>query len=55
MSFWFDEQKRLEVAKQFQIARIEFIKKICTKDKELQGEGFYIDDQDISLIKCHWF
>jgi CRISPR-associated protein Cas1 len=26
MSFWFDEQKRLEVAKQFQIARIEFAK-----------------------------
>ncbi len=47
MSFWFDEQKRLQVAKQFQVARVEFIKKIWTKDKELQAEGFYIDDQDI--------
>ena len=47
MSFWFDEQKRLQVAKQFQIARIEFIKTIWTKDKELQANGFYIDDQDI--------
>ncbi len=47
MSFWFDEQKRLQVAKQFQVARVEFIKKIWTKDKELQAEGFYPDDQDI--------
>lgn len=47
MSFWFDEQKRLQVAKQFQLARVEFIKKIWTKDKELQAEGFYVDDQDI--------
>lgn len=47
MSFWFDEQKRLQVAKQFQIARVEFIKRIWTKDKELQAEGFYTDDQDI--------
>jgi CRISPR-associated protein Cas1 len=28
MSFWFDEAKRLETAKRFQIARIEFIKKV---------------------------
>jgi CRISPR-associated protein Cas1 len=47
MSFWFDEQKRLQVAKQFQISRVEFIKRIWIKDKELQAEGFYIDDQDI--------
>ncbi|MBX9597200.1 MAG: type I-F CRISPR-associated endonuclease Cas1f [Burkholderiales bacterium] len=47
MSFWFDEQKRLQVAKQFQISRVEFIKRVWTKDKELQAEGFYIDDQDI--------
>jgi CRISPR-associated protein Cas1 len=47
MSFWFDEQKRLQVAKQFQISRVKFIKKIWTKDKELQAEGFYLDDQDI--------
>ena len=28
MSFWFDEAKRLEVAKQFQFALIEFIRKV---------------------------
>lgn len=47
MSFWFDEQKRLQVAKQFQIARVEFIRKIWAKDKDLQAEGFYVDDYDI--------
>ena len=40
MSFWFDEAKRLDVAKQFQFARIEFIRKIWTKDKDLKDEGF---------------
>lgn len=47
MQFWFDEAKRLEVAKQFQFARIKFIRKIWTKDRELQAEGFYPDDLDI--------
>ncbi|NNP73798.1 subtype I-F CRISPR-associated endonuclease Cas1 [Acinetobacter defluvii] len=45
--FWFDDQKRLEVAKQFQLARIEFIKKIWDKDRDLKAEGFYLDDLDI--------
>lgn len=47
MSFWFDDAKRLEVAKNFQHARIEFIRKIWAKDKDLKDEGFYLDDADI--------
>lgn len=47
MSFWFDDAKRLEVAKQFQFARIEFIRKIWAKDKDLKDEGFYLEDLDI--------
>ncbi|MEB3767915.1 type I-F CRISPR-associated endonuclease Cas1f [Acinetobacter sp. MD2] len=47
MSFWFDDAKRLEVAKQFQFARIEFIRKIWAKDKDLKDAGFAIDDADI--------
>lgn len=47
LSFWFDDGKRLEVAKQFQLARIEFIRKVWTKDQDLKNEGFYLDDQDI--------
>lgn len=47
MSFWFDDAKRLDVAKQFQFARIEFIRKVWAKDKDLKDEGFYLDDADI--------
>lgn len=40
LSFWFDEAKRLQVAKQFQQARIRFIERLWLKDKDLQAEGF---------------
>ncbi|WP_457750166.1 type I-F CRISPR-associated endonuclease Cas1f [Sulfurimonas sp.] len=40
MQFWFDESKRLATAKRFQIARINFIQKVWTKDRELKLEGF---------------
>ncbi|MEA1891307.1 MAG: type I-F CRISPR-associated endonuclease Cas1f [Campylobacterota bacterium] len=42
MVFWFDENKRLETAKRFQIARIGFIQKVWSKDRELKLEGFDI-------------
>ncbi|WP_374663965.1 type I-F CRISPR-associated endonuclease Cas1f [Acinetobacter sp.] len=48
MRFWFDDAKRLEVAKQFQLARIEFIRKVWDKDRDLKAEGFYLDDVDIT-------
>ena len=40
LSFWFDEQKRLLVAKQFQQQRIQFIQQVWQKDKDLHAEGF---------------
>jgi CRISP-associated protein Cas1 len=40
LSFWFDEAKRLQVAKQFQQARISFIERLWLKDKDLLAEGF---------------
>jgi len=36
MSFWFDEEKRLKVAKQFQLWQIEYMQKAWEKDKDLQ-------------------
>lgn len=41
MSFWFDEDKRLDVAKEFQYARLDFIEKIWKKD--------FFEDLNISL------
>jgi len=44
MSFWFDEEKRLKVAKRFQQLRIEYLQRVWNKDRDLKAEGFYIDD-----------
>ena len=47
LSFWFQQERRLEVAKAFQEARIGFIKKVWNKDRELKNENFYCDDQAV--------
>ncbi len=48
MSFWFEEQKRLQVAKQFQQQRIAYLQKVWGKDRDLKNEGFSLDDPGIS-------
>jgi CRISP-associated protein Cas1 len=48
MSFWFDDQKRLVAAKTFQQARIAYLDSVWSKDQDLQNQGFYVDDRDIS-------
>lgn len=47
MQFWFDRVKRLEVAKQFQLARISFIRKVWSKDRDLKAEGFDIGSFEV--------
>jgi CRISPR-associated protein Cas1 len=47
LSFWFDEGKRLQVAKVFQRRRIEYLQKVWTADRDLHSEGFCGDDVDI--------
>lgn len=47
LKFWFEEEKRLHAAKEFQKNRIQYLKTVWQKDKELQTEGFYLDDADI--------
>jgi CRISPR-associated protein Cas1 len=48
MSFWFDEQKRLQAAKQFQQIRIDYLQRVWNKDQDLKNEGFNIEDKDIA-------
>lgn len=55
MSFWFDENKRLEVAKSFQKSRINFLKNIWNKDKDLKQEGFYIDNYEIETLLTKFY
>lgn len=50
MSFWFDPEKRLRVAKKFQYLRMEFLQKIWDKDSNLHNHGFSLDNA--SLIKA---
>ncbi len=44
LSFWFDDKKRLAVAKKFQKARIRFLQDVWSKDGELAEEGLFSDD-----------
>jgi len=47
LSFWFEEEKRLEVAKELQKTRINYLIKVWNRDKELKNENFYCDDHEI--------
>ncbi len=47
MKFWFDDEKRLQVAKQFQQQRIHFLQRVWRKDRDLNAEGFNADDPAI--------
>jgi CRISPR-associated protein Cas1 len=54
MSWWFDDEQRLKVAKQFQQQRILYMQRVWAKDKDLKAEGFTLDDSSISsaLTQC---
>lgn len=47
MSFWFDEQKRIKVAKNMQECRCEYLLRVWDKDRDLSEEAFYPDDYEI--------
>lgn len=47
MKFWFDDDKRLDAAKYFQLARLGYLKRVWSKDRDLQSEGFTTDDSTI--------
>lgn len=44
LKFWFDDSKRLTVAKAFQDARISYLKATWSKDRDLKAVNFLIDD-----------
>ena len=49
LSFWFDESRRLEAARNFQQSRIAFVKKVWQKERDIQNEGFEVDDLEGAL------
>ncbi len=48
LKFWFDDAKRLMAAQAFQQARVEYLKKSWSKDRDLTAEQLYIDDPTLS-------
>lgn len=48
LKFWFDDEKRLKVAQSFQQIRIQYLKVVWQKDKELKAEGFSHEDTYIA-------
>ena len=48
MRFWFDPEKRLLAARQFQQERIHYLKRVWSKDRELRAAGFNSKDPDIA-------
>ncbi len=47
LKFWFEPEKRLKVAKAFQKHRLDYLKRVWGNDKNLQNQGFYVDDADV--------
>jgi CRISPR-associated protein Cas1 len=47
VSFWFDDIQRLNAAKQFQQMRLEYIKLVWKKDRDLRLEGFDANDMEL--------
>ena len=48
LSFWFDDEQRLQAAKVLQHARINYLRKVWRKDRELKLAGFDADDPAIA-------
>ena len=48
LSFWFDDEQRLQAAKVLQQARIDYLRKVWSKDRDLIMAGFDANDPDIA-------
>jgi len=49
LSFWFDDEKRLQIAKELQHARITYLRKVWNKDRDLKMAGFDSNDSAIAV------
>jgi CRISP-associated protein Cas1 len=47
MSFWFDKEERLKVAKEFQIKRNEYLRYVWGRDKQFRAVGFNVSGGEI--------
>lgn len=47
MGFWFDDEKRLQAARAFQVGRLSYLEQVWRKDSELKSHGFDLIDTQI--------
>lgn len=47
LQFWFDDEKRLLAAKTIQQARINYLQRVWSKDRDLKNEGFDFNSEQI--------
>lgn len=50
LAFWFNENKRLQIAKKLQHDRLEFLEHTWNNDRDLQQQGFSSSDPDINTL-----
>lgn len=50
MQWWWDDDKRLQAAKQIQHARLDFLKKVWRKDGDLKQQGFDSGNDEIARL-----
>ena len=48
VQFWFDDARRLQAAKLFQQQRIDYLRAIWNRDRDLNAEGFAVQDTLVS-------
>lgn len=48
LSFWYDSDSRLKVAKHFQHQRIKYLKHVWSKDQDLKMEGFDVNNKTLN-------
>lgn len=50
MSFWFKDEHRLQAAKTFQHARLDYLERVWGKDRDLNNEGFDTKHDNIRQV-----
>ena len=54
MQFWFDDERRLTAAQKFQHARLDYLERVWSKDRDLINEGFDSKREDIISILSNY-
>lgn len=54
LSWWWDDDKRLQIAKRLQLARLNFMQDVWTRDKEFRSFGFDAKSEQMLSLHNHY-